>query len=71
MHQLQQTILFAPHALRAAGGGVVETVKVQNTVDKQPIDGHLQRNPVFFGLLDGFIDRHDDIAEIIELPGGD
>ncbi len=71
MHQFQQTIFFAPHALRAAGGGVVETVKVQDTVDKEPIEGHLQGDPVFRGLLDGFIDRHDDIAEIFELPGGD
>lgn len=70
MKLLQQAIFLPAHPRRAAGSVMVKSMKMQYPVDQKAVNGHVERDLIFFRLTEGFVDRDDNITYVIEFKGG-
>ncbi len=71
MELLQQAIFLPAHSRRVAGGVMIESMKMQYPVDQEAVNGHIERDSVFFRLTPGFIDGDDNITYVVEFKRGD
>jgi hypothetical protein len=66
----QQSVFLSAHPRTSPRGVVLETMEMQNPMDEQAIDRHIDRHPVFSGLAQRFANRDYDVADMIVFLGG-